>query len=492
MSINLDTMSSELIEFERPTILSKTPDNKLLIYGYEEGRGFYFTTYDPVIKTESDRIYKEYPLKFLTACDQDTYVFTSSVNPSQSITIGSLKIDGVIELPTNDFIFKKSRYKDGIFYYINQNKITKVDISSNLDFSNIKPIHIISTEYVASTSSYGYQLDFKQLEYDEFALTVLSLDKSYDISYTYSNQDFAANLRDKGSFYPLNDIEGVKEYIDACFPALREIAINDNGEIWMIPIYMQVPCVVFDKDLCRDLNINLSSNLLFKDFVSIIKTLYSDDEYKAVYHVNSQYITKIAIEQYLSENKSFNTTEFTELAQIIKDEVFRNEKAFDMSDEIRTAWMSEDRKNVAFETVNHLSEISLYEKIGRNFDIIPLPKINGNVNYYAVCLFATVNPNSLNLSTTLAYISKLVKEMNLTDYDPNRYYAGSYNIKTAEIYSYNDFYRNLGDIMNNSKINFSMSNELFLKDFYRYLEDKITLEDFISEADRKLHAYLNE
>nr|WP_041703700.1 hypothetical protein [Lachnoclostridium phytofermentans] len=281
MSLNLDTMSYELILFERPTILSKTPDNKLLIYGYEEGRGFYFTTYDPVNKSESSRIYKEYPLMCLTACDKDAYIFTSSVNPTQSITIGSLKTNGVIELPTNDFILKKSKYKNGVFYYIDQNKITKVDISGNLDFSNINPIHIISSEFVTSMSpSYGYQLDFKQLKYDEFALTVLSLDKSYDISYAYTNQDFAANLRDKGSFYPLNNIEGVQEYINACFPALKEVAINKNGEIWMLPIYMQVPCVVFNKDLCRDLNIK-------RIFSVSTKKQYADDSSLRTYFNNT-------------------------------------------------------------------------------------------------------------------------------------------------------------------------------------------------------------
>lgn len=47
-------------------------------------------------------------------------------------------------------------------------------------------------------------------------------------------------------------------------------------------------------------------------------------------------------------------------------------------------------------------------------------------------------------------------------------------------------------ILDNGSIVFNCPNDIYSTAFYDYIDDKITLDDFITEADRKLSAYLNE
>lgn len=47
-------------------------------------------------------------------------------------------------------------------------------------------------------------------------------------------------------------------------------------------------------------------------------------------------------------------------------------------------------------------------------------------------------------------------------------------------------------IYENASVEFNVSTEIFRSDLEKYFSDELTLDEFITESDRKLSAYLNE
>lgn len=66
------------------------------------------------------------------------------------------------------------------------------------------------------------------------------------------------------------------------------------------------------------------------------------------------------------------------------------------------------------------------------------------------------------------------------------------SLKDNSIYKQSDYYEQLKKVYENSEIRFTISDEIYLDDFYKYLDGKTDLESFIKEADRKIKAYRGE
>ena len=62
----------------------------------------------------------------------------------------------------------------------------------------------------------------------------------------------------------------------------------------------------------------------------------------------------------------------------------------------------------------------------------------------------------------------------------------------SKFFTKSQFHGELYDIYKNATVRFTYSDEIYASDFENYLSNKITLDEFITEADRKLSAYMNE
>jgi hypothetical protein len=65
-------------------------------------------------------------------------------------------------------------------------------------------------------------------------------------------------------------------------------------------------------------------------------------------------------------------------------------------------------------------------------------------------------------------------------------------LSNASTYTNSEYAKRLYAIYENSVIDFNISDEVFADVFDRYVNDEIALDQFITEADRKLRMYLNE
>ena len=99
--------------------------------------------------------------------------------------------------------------------------------------------------------------------------------------------------------------------------------------------------------------------------------------------------------------------------------------------------------------------------------------------------FLSVNPSSEHLSDALDYIERLTSHQ-LTEPNTFIFKEGEGN------YTDSGTVKQMIGLCENAQVYFSYPWELYYWDFIDYLDDKISLDEFITEADRKLKTYLNE
>ncbi len=496
----VDLNKGEIVETDisHPVAFSER-NGRIYVYNYEEGKGYQFYDYTAnavICKTNKIKNINDFEI----INDNADFVFTISNEQSPYVNTltftGMDNTSGIIQLDDGIFPHRFSAEGDylclsgGENFSDNEHKVYKYYVG-NVSTEN-PPIRVITDSDIVRNFplfSCGYQIKKDKLSSGEFSLTVLSLDKNYDMVMLDSNESCASEIKSKGSFYPLNDIPGVKEYIDGCFPGLKEAATDENGDIWMLPVSVDVPVIRYNVKNCAEKGISFSSDL--SDFISNINKAYDYPEY---FFCESYTVVRSMLTSYLSENDSFDTNVFRNIAGIIRKNYFS--KALRNDSKVSSAFsnkMFEDPWIPDSELYKDIYDKALFaltpylkeqkNSIGdESLLAAPIPTVNG-VNS-AFCTFISVNPNSEHLEETLLFIEKTVSRF------ANK--KNGFIMADRTLYDEDPYTRSLYDIYANSKVFFTVPWEIYQDDFESYAKGMIELEDFIAEADRKLSAYLYE
>ena len=496
--VDLNTGEIAETDISHPVAFSER-NGRIYIYNYEEGKGYQFYDYTAnAVICRTNKI--QHINDFEIINDNADFVFAKSDTQSSYVNTltftGMDNTSGIIQLDDEICPWRFSAEGDylclsgGENFSDNEHKVYKYYVG-NVSTEN-PPIRVITDSDIVlkfPLFSCGYQIKKDKLSSGEFSLTVLSLDKNYDMVMLDSSESCAGEIKSKGSFYPLNDIPGVKEYIDGCFPGLKEAATNENGDIWMLPVSVDVPVIRYNVKNCAEKGISFSSDL--SDFISNINNAYDYPEY---FFCESYTVVRSMLTSYLSENDSFDTDVFRNIAGIIRKNYFS--KALRNDSKVSSAFsnkMFEDPWIPDSELYKEIYDKALFaltpylsdqkNSIGdENLLAAPIPTVNG-VNS-AFCTFISVNPNSEHLEETLLFIEKTVSRF------ANK--KNGFTMADRTLYNDDPYTRSLYDIYANSKVFFTVPWEIYQDDFESYAKGMIELEDFIAEADRKLSAYLNE
>lgn len=267
--IDISTGVCTEINISHPVAFSER-NGRIVIYAYEEDKGYYF--YDneaekvicytnklgqlsdfDIINDNNDFVFKDYDGSF-----GDSLAFSGMDGES-----------GVIQL--DDGLWPSQFSSEGDYLCV-QAAPTMTAMGSNekiykymINISTADPpLRVITASDIIKQDplfSCGFQIKTDSLTQESFSLTVLSLDKDYDMAMMSSSESYSAEIKDKGSFYPLNDIPGVEEYINRCFPSIKEAAADKNGDIWMLPISVDIPVLIYNEENCADKGIFFSSEL---------------------------------------------------------------------------------------------------------------------------------------------------------------------------------------------------------------------------------------
>ncbi len=473
-------------------------NGRVIAYAFEKEKGYCFCDFaEGEVLCYTNKLNQITDFEFIN--DNLDYIFLG-LNYAGTLSFSGMDdTSGIIQLDDNIWANQISVEGDYICVqgsesaYFAEGKIFKY--LANVSTAD-PPIRVVTSSMEIAYNplfSCGYQVKTDMLSRDSFALTVLSLDKDYDLAMMSTNEGYAGEMKEKGSFYPLNDVPGVQEYIDSCFPYIKDAATNENGEIWMLPVALDIPTVVYNQKNCGDNGISFSS-----DFEEFIKTMEKTAKISNNYSCERYSLIRSVLNSYLSENNSFDTEVFRNIAETLKEKY--NSRFFNnYSSEVGTAMYFENLKNKwGFTSPDSDYYTSIYDEAlfytdvnaksqetlsgDENLLAAPLPTVSGKNN--ALCKFICVNPNSEHLAEALLFIERTVSRF--ADKE------NSFNLKDKALYSDDPYTQSLYSIYENAEITFNIPEEVYEMDFNSYINGEIDLESFITEADRKLSAYLNE
>lgn len=329
----------------------------------------------------------------------------------------------------------------------------------------------------------GFRMKKQILSQEEFALKVLAQDKDFDICLISSINPCAYNLKKNGVFYPLNDVEGVMEYLDACFPYVKEMAMNENGDIWMIPVELSIPGLLYNKEYCAKKGIDYEK-MDFLEFLSFTK------EKKAEQSGQTSLSLMLAEEalfgQYLKTYETFDTEVFRSYAGKFR-EIYEEQGSwrfdFVLSNELAKGRIPE----FYYEYVRYLYDYALCEKYlgaSDSIGICGIPGVAEGSGNVGTITFIGVNPQSDNLEAILNYIAEFSKYM-LTKKD-------SFILKDESTYTDTPFTHEWYELYAKGSLCFNMDGEVYWQTFGEYMCGEIELEDAIAEMERRRKLYIGE
>lgn len=450
-------------------------------------RGIILLNFNITDNSYSDKVYHNLKqINDFTVFNEHNDYLYKKFHSTYSLTAASVDADkSEVELMpkfTGSFIIKcKNEY--AYFTDISNEKLIRFRYDSYIRKN--KRLTVLSTDNYKDFIPFGcgYTILHNVLTDEEMALALLSLDKNFDICCINSKQDISANIRDKGSFYPLNKIKEVNEYLDSCFPYIKEIATNSDGDIWMLPIYIDIPCFIYNPYVCKEYGIDISSFKNFNGLLTQLDNLNQNNTLKDSYYYNNRSLNKYFLYQYFSDFNSFNSNMFRDFAQTSKSKL--NYTVTPNSGNIMLPI------NLSFNKIDNflfmLIEDSSYQVNVANNETLracALPDFTDVKANIATCCFLTVNPASKNLKEALQYISSLCKYL----------MSMNENIMTKDrtLYPATRLMDDLYNIYSNGNICFTYPDELYMEDFESFLKDEKDLESMISDSDRRLDTFLNE
>ena len=310
----------------------------------------------------------------------------------------------------------------------------------------------------------GYEMHRSVLEMDKFALKVMALDKDFDVCFVDSRDSYSYNLMKNGVFYPLNEIEGIQEYLDACFPYVRETATDKGGNIWMLPIAVDIPGLLVSREAMDE--ILIKKGMTYREYCSAYEAL--SEEEKMVTENPASY-SEAFIKRYILERGTVDTEEFREVLQ-----------GMAKSNSVQTEDIDDRYCRILFES-DYRAYFAL--QYGTDATIYAEPKLTAEDKNVGSCMFLAVNPYSDNLETTLQYISALIA-YTMEREDAPLFFENRPVEETA-------YERSLYELYRDGTIAFSVDNDVYAG-YSDVLNGTLSLEEYIAETETKVKIFLNE
>lgn len=481
------------IDINVPINISRSEHSTLLINSYIEKEGYCILEYKPINDTiELVNKFEYYKFNEFAIANNGEDIIYRLERRNGVIVLSKLSS---LEIETD--LYQKSFPVDvfGIHYvkgqvYILDEMFNVVRFTLNELSKDTKKINYIST----GTLSYepfgcGYVMNRINLYPMQYTLKVLAGDKDYDISVMNSFLGESYNIRQNGSYYPLNDVEGIKEYLESCFPYVEEAAINESGDIWMLPLKVDIPAFLVREDSIERDGIKLTNPMNYTEFFELIENFDQKDSDK--YNVSTRLMHLNFFNQLFINNVSVDSEEFRNIAALFKQYNAKMASANKFS-----LFMEDDfyYDSIDFEDTYSLIK-KYYDMLSPNYKFYAkdniehmraysYPKLNDTDKNIGYCTFLTVNRNSSNLKETLNYIEDLIEYIMKQEDKPLFFkeYKDSFSPLRRSYY----------ELYQNGNIVYSIDNELYLDGFNDLITKVINIEEYIKETQRKLDIFYKE
>ena len=473
MWCSLDTKEVFELGFAEPIDMTLTENGTPVFYIHEED-GFSFVSYNeksdavkPLAKTA------EYRMNCFALCDDGENVLYH--------TERGLVLSKVSELEVESELYPETSFWDKGLCFVNGRVACKTLNGDLVQFpleqvkKETETIRFLSVGFESQTPyGCGYQIDrrdFAEEEMDKFALKVLAQDSDYDLCMVDTSDSISYNLKKNGVFYPLNEVPGIEEYLDACFPYVREAATDEDGLIWMLPIEVNIPGFVMDGDKVSEYD--FTGSMTFEEYFRAQEALTEEERNQTdtpwVLFLNQFF------RQYFVQNDTVDTAAFRNTMTLFSE-------YFDC---INGYSAGGDGRPAIYHCGSGSSNYRAYylTEFAENKVVYSLPKLEGEEKNVGTCLFLAVNPESDRLEETLQYLGDWV----------------AYTMKKPEqplffadrMVGQDTYERSLYELYRNGEISFAIEAEI-TEGYRDVIEDVKKLDAYIAETDRKLKVYLKE
>lgn len=322
----------------------------------------------------------------------------------------------------------------------------------------------------------GYRMEKKEYTQDKLTLKLLALDEDFDLCLASSAYDSADALKENGTFYPLNEVSGIEDYLDACFPYVREAATKEDGSIWMLPIHVNIPAFVYDTAMEDSISVPFTPDMTYEEFFAAQEAL---TEEQRLLTFNGA-IEKDFLYRYLHYNTSLDTAEFRKNMTLFME----GQDLFPLKDsDLRYEYVKGSYIYDCQTLSTFLRGSINSDSYGEAARAYGYPRIEREDKNLGTCVFFVVNPKSDDLKATLSYLEDLIA------YQMNQELRPLYFQTPDE--SGDSYEGSLYELYRNGEITFYPEEDL-IEGYDEVIEGKKSLEDFITETDHKLDMYLRE
>lgn len=481
--INLleEEVQIQKMQVDFPIGMYATDKNTLMIYQYTEKKGFGFLEFDPekLALTEQEWAHGKSARSLISSCGSG-FLYRNG-----TLYYGTAEGVAIQLMEDFSFLYPAIYVKGFAFLLEDSNSGAVIRICTADLIKENKEIHILTDEYGNNMPfGCGYQMIAESQTSEKYALKVLAQDKDFDLYLLNTRKDFAYNLKKNGAFYALNEVEGVQEYLDACFPYMSKLAYNEDGDIWMIPVSVDIPVIVYNKEFCSEHGIDYA-DMDFMELLEFVEQCMIEEPEKISIGLGN--LWEQLHTQYLETEDSFDTQIFRTYISRLKEMtplyenwsyqlVYGDSIANDMPTEFYLDYNYTD---------SLLKILAKRESAVAAYGVAACPKISEEIGNVGSLTILAVNPNSSNLEETLEYITAYCNYM-LTSKN---------SFLLAEKSSYdmdNSFIMERYQVVADGTIEFRLDSELYEDVFIDYIDGMIGLEDAIAEADRRVKIYKEE
>ncbi len=473
MWCSLDTKEVFELGFDEPIDMTLTEDGTPVFYIHEED-GFSLMSYNEksdTVKTLAKTT--EYRMNSFALCDDGENVLYH--------TERGLVLSKLSELGVESELYPDTNFGDKGLCYVNGRVACRTVNGELVQFplekvkKETETIRFLSVGFESQTPyGCGYRIErrnFSEEEMDKFALKVLAQDSDYDLCMVDTSDSISYNLKENGVFYPLNEVPGIEEYLDACFPYVREAATDEDGLIWMLPIEVNIPGFVMDGD--KVLEYDFTDSMTFEEYFRAQEAL-SEEERKQT-DTPWVFLLNYFYRQYFNQNDTVDTVTFRDTMTLFS-EYFGCINGYSAGGDGRPA---------IYHCASNAFDYGAYymTAFAENKVVYPMPRTEGKETNAGTCLFLAVNPESDRLAVTLQYLGDWI----------------AYTMKQTEqplfcanrMVGDDTYEQSLYELYQNGEICFAIEAEI-TEGYRDVIEDITKLEAYIAETDRKLNVYLKE
>ena len=475
----LENGESSSVAIEYPINMAAMENGGLMVHAYVKGKGYQLLQYDTEKNSVSTAAeFTDYYVQQFAVCHDGKDLLYNYNRNSRGLVLAPLnKLHQETELCPEEYVGMSMNnsilYQDGKVYMLNFDRDLMCFALADTVREN-KTLRYISSGYQREApDGLGYSMERKEMLPDKFALKVLAQDRDFDLCMIDSIDEMGSNIRKTGVFYPLDDVPGVKEYLEKCHPYVREAVTKEDGSIWALPVAVNIPGLIVHEGTLAELGVPLKRDITWEEFLPMFAAL--PEEQKKLTSINLIVSTIAFSQQYFQRYESVDNEIFRRTAELMK-----------LLDPNQGLNSIEDSERYLFDYERNMSTyiddwwIPNYN--GQNARLYPMPKLSAEDPSVGSCVMLAINPNSDRLKETLAfmedYTAWLMKK-------GRPFFTG---LSAEE----GTFKADLYDLYENAEISFGLETNIYLDDYYDMLAGRISMEEYIKDTDRKLRIYFGE